>query len=85
MRRTIFFLALMLAALLLSACARPWSHPDYTSSKQIKYNYDKDSTECTVMIRDKTSEDKRAQNKAFEMCMESKGWTLKEGTSLFRD
>lgn len=85
MRRPLILLSLLFAVLLLAACARPWKHPDYTTDAQIRLNYDKDSTACTVQASDKYPYDKEAQDTEFTQCMEKKGWTRSEPFNLLRD
>jgi len=86
MRRTfIFSLLLLLMALAVAGCARPWSHPDYSNSKQVEFHYKKDSTDCTILATDKHPNDKKAQDSEFMMCMEGKGWSKSENLSPFRD
>lgn len=85
MRHIVFPLIMLFAVLLLSACARPWSHPDYSGEKQVKYHYNKDLTDCTAFAGDKFPQDNDAQKSEVDLCMEKKGWTRSEGPSLLRN
>ncbi len=71
-----FFSLALCFLLLLTAfgCARPWTNPDITDKKQAEYQFDKDSTDCSVLAGEKFPLDKDAQLPIYNSCMESKGW-----------
>jgi hypothetical protein len=70
-------LPLALCCLMLFAtfgCARPWTHPNFTDSEQADYQFDKDSTDCSVRASEQQPLDKDAQLPIYNSCMEEKGW-----------
>lgn len=69
-------ICLMLAALFLSGCSRPWEHPGIDNPKQADYQFDKDSTDCSIIASEQYPLNKDRQLPIYNRCMEDKGWKL---------
>lgn len=78
MRPLTLTLCLMLSALLLAGCARPWQNPDIPNKKQAEYQFDKDSTDCSIIASEKYPLDKDKQLPIYEKCLEDKGWNKRQ-------
>lgn len=78
MRRLLLPLMLVFAAGMLTACASPWAHPDYTTRKQTNYHLDKDAADCNIVAREEFPLSKNKQLPVFEKCMQDKGWIKHE-------
>ncbi|QJB56465.1 hypothetical protein [Pseudodesulfovibrio sp. zrk46] len=83
MRTKLLFLALMLTALLATGCARPWTNPNIQDEKLSGYQFDKDSTDCSVQASEQYPLDKDRQLPIYEACMEKRGWE-KNKTGFFQ-
>ncbi len=85
MRPTLFILSLLFAALLMTGCARQWDNPNITDSKQAEYQFDKDSTDCSIEASEKYPLDKDSQLPIYKACMERRGWEMRpEDTINFK-
>ena len=71
--RRIVIVSALLAALLLAACAKPWSHPNY-SGREADVRFKEDSLKCEVVAGEEFPLDKHKQNKRYLMCMADLGW-----------
>jgi len=78
MRRLLFPLMLICAAVMLTACASPWVHPDYPKRKQAEFHLDKDATDCNIVASEEFPLSKNKQLPVFEKCMQDKGWIKRE-------
>jgi len=86
MRRTILFslsATLILAALLLSGCSKPWTHNKLRGSAA-DYQYKIDVTDCQAIAGKEYPLDKRAHDKLFVECMTGKGWLYHPDGKGFR-
>lgn len=84
MRPLIFALCLVCFALLFGGCSKPWSNPNYSNKKVSDYQFDKDSTDCSVMASEQYPLSKDKQLPIYEACMEERGWIQhKQGDSYY--
>lgn len=74
MRRIVTISVLLAAAVLLAACAKPWTHPDY-SGRQADQKFKEDSVHCEALAGEKYPLEKRRQSRSFLMCMSDLGWS----------
>lgn len=77
MRPLFFTTCLMLAALLLTGCSKPWSHQDSGNKQQSAAQFERDSVACEVLSGEKYPLDKHKQLELYEKCMNDKGWVRK--------
>ena len=82
MRPLIFTLCFMFAVLVMTGCARQWENPNVTDPKQAEYQFDKDSTDCSILASEQYPLDKDKQLPIYQKCMEKKGWE-KQGRDVY--
>lgn len=82
MRPMIFTLCLMFALMVMTGCARQWENPNVPDPKQAEYQFDKDSTDCSILASEQYPLDKDRQLPIYEACMDKKGWE-KHGRDTF--
>ncbi|BCS88560.1 hypothetical protein [Pseudodesulfovibrio sediminis] len=76
MRQLILSLCLAIglaAALLLTGCSKPWTHPNYSGAAEDR-QFKIDSLDCEVIAGKEFPIEKRKQNARFFECMAAKGW-----------
>lgn len=71
---------LILAAFILTGCAKQWSNPDIKGKQRSEVEYSHDSTQCDVIAGEQYPLDKRKQQEVHDKCMEDKGWVRDDGT-----
>ena len=71
--------ALMLAALMLSGCAKQWDNPNVQNKHKAAAQFESDSVKCEVMAGEKYPLNKRKQAELYNGCMKDKGWIQRDG------
>ena len=82
MRISIITVSFLLCTMLFAAgCAStPWHKPDVGDSTQAAGLFDVDSHDCDLEARDEYPIDKDGQRRVYDVCMERKGWSKRDGT-----
>jgi len=82
MRLHFFTLSLILAALMLSGCTKPWTNPDIPNKHQSEAQFESDSVKCQVISGEEYPLDKHKQEALYNSCMIDKGWIKRDGSGI---
>lgn len=80
MRLSFLASSLMTCALLIGCASPVWHNPEVGDSSQQAGQFEVDHNDCDIEARDKYPIDKDGQIRVYDMCMEKKGWSKRDGT-----